>query len=720
MNFDRHDPANETDRQISEGDFRSVSSVLKPESIAIVGVSDRGEGGWSKIMFDNLKGAGFPAEVFLINPKRDEIWGEKCYPNFAAIGKAVDHALMMVPAPAVCGSLREGAIAGLKSATIYSAGFGEGGGNAESIARGEELKAIVEEYGINVCGPNCMGGVAVREGISLYPSRRAHNLKQGRISAVFQSGGTLQFWIEQASARGIGFSYAITTGNEVDLDLADFLDFFVDDAHTKVITCLVEGVRRPSALMAVARKAHAAKKPILMVKIGRTEEAREQAKSHTGALAGDDAVFNAMCRRFGIIRCEDLASMVELAMVFEQGRIPSGNRMALVTTSGAVKGLSLDAASAVQESWGRLSDHTAGKLRELISSVSEIDNPLDCGPAPVADSALYADICRAVLEDDGVDMLAFLARTPLTAGDPDHAQAAPLAELATHTDKPVFAFAHLARPTNDYAHKFQERTNLPFIHGIPQSIQAMSALAQYGESQRRGIVEVGHMPDGIFDIDHLNDLVEGAGATLPTERRATTPDQAIEAANEIGYPVAVKLISPDASHKTEVGGVKTDLDDPTEVRAAIADIENGLEGKVRIDGYLIQQMAEGLEVIVGFREDPQYGPFVVVGLGGIYVEALKDTALRLLPAKPEEVRDMISELRSRSLFDAFRGQPARDVDALAQSVSALGDVFLGLRSSLSELEINPIIVGATGQGIRAVDVRPVARLSQSPSSRKTV
>lgn len=693
--------------------IRSVRSVLAPKSIAIVGVSDRGEGGWSRIMFDNLKSSGFPADVFLINPKRDEIWGEKCYPNFAAIGKAVDHALMMVPASAVCGSLREAAKAGLKSATIYSAGFGEGGGDAESVARGEELKAIVDEFEIKVCGPNCMGGVAVREGISLYPSRRAHNLKQGGISAVFQSGGTLQFWIEQASARGIGFSYAITTGNEVDLDLADFLDFFVDDPHTKVITCLVEGVRRPGALMAVARKAHAVKKPILMVKIGRTEEAREQAKSHTGALAGDDAVFDAMCRRFGIIRCEDLAGMVELAMVFDQGRIPCRNRMALVTTSGAVKGLSLDAAAAVRESWGQLSNYTAGKLRELISSVSEIDNPLDCGPAPVADSALYADICRAVLEDDDVDMLAFLARTPLTAEDPDHPRAASIAELAARTDKPVFAFAHLARPTNDYARNFQEQTNLPFIHGIPRAIQAMSALARYGESQRRGIADIGQKSDGTFEIDHLNDLVGNAGAALPAERHATNSDQAIEAANEIGYPVAVKLISPDAIHKTEVGGVKTDLNDSKSVKAAIDDIESRLKGRVRIDGYLVQQMVEGLEVIVGFREDPQYGPFVVVGLGGIYVEALKDTALRLLPAGPEDVREMISELRSRSLFDAFRGQPARDVDALARSVSALGDVFIGLRSSLSELEINPIIVGAAGQGVRAVDIRPVARSSQS-------
>lgn len=688
---------------------RSVGTVLAPKSLAIVGVSDKGEGGWSKIMFDNLKDSGFPARVYPINPKRDEIWGEVCYRDFSAIGETVEHALMMVPAPAVCGALRQAAASGVRSATIYSAGFGEGSGDAESTARGEELRSIVDEFGIKICGPNCMGGVAVHEEISLYPSRRAHGLKKGGVSAVFQSGGALQFWVEQAAARGLGFSYAVTTGNEVDLDLADFLDFYVEDPNTNVIVCLVEGVRRPKALMAVARKAHVAGKPILMVKIGRTEEASEQAKSHTGALAGDDAVFDAMCRRYGIVRCDDLADMVELAMVFEQGRVPSGTRMALVTSSGAVKGLSLDAAGMVRESWGELSEATGDRLRGLISSVSEIDNPLDCGPAPVANSALYADICGAVLDDDNVDMLAFLARTPLAPEEPDHAQAEPFAAMTAATGKPVFAFAHHARPTNAYAQAFRDEAGLPFIHGIPQAVQAMSALARYGESRRRGIPEVPTAAQATVAMEDLNARIADAGAPLPRQRQVVSIEDAILAAEDIRYPVALKLISPDASHKTEVGGVKIGISDRTGIVDAVSAIEENLADNIRIDGYLVQEMVEGLEVIVGFRQDPQYGPFAVIGLGGIYVEALNDTALRLLPASAADVRNMISELRSAPLFDAFRGQLPRDVDALATAVSALGDLFLDLRGSLSDLEINPMIVGPVGQGVRAVDIRPIRR-----------
>jgi acetate---CoA ligase (ADP-forming) len=448
-----------------------------------------------------------------------------------------------------------------------------------------------------------------------------------------------------------------------------------------------------------------------MIKSGRTEESREQAKSHTGAIAGDDAVFDAMCRRYGVIRCDDLADMVEHAMVFEQGRIPSGDRMALVTSSGAVKGIALDATRNVNSVWGKLSETTGDQLRELISSVSEIDNPLDCGPAPVTNAELYGSICEAMLADDNVDMLAFLARTPLAEGEPDQTQIEPLAALSNRTEKPIFAFSHMARPTTPFAQDFQRQTRLPFIHGIPQAVRAMSALASYGKSQRRGIVEIGAALGSAQDTttDQLKLQFEKAGAPVPIEKQAKDVAEAVAVAEEIGFPVALKLVSPDASHKTEVGGVKIGLTESAAVVEAATDMQTRLESELKIEGYLVQEMVDGLEVIVGYREDPQYGPFVVVGLGGIFVEALKDTSMRLLPATSDDIKEMITELRSAPLFEEFRGQPARDVEALAKAVSALGDIFLDLRPWLSDLEINPMIVGANGHGVRAVDVRPVHR-----------
>ena len=689
--------------------FRSVRTVLVPRSIAIVGASDRGEGGWSRTIFENLRNSGFPATVHLINPRRDEMWGQPCHPNFSALDERVEHALMMVPAHAVAEVLEDGAANGLKSATIYSAGFGEGTQDKAGVARAEALRGIVDRWGLRLCGPNCMGGVAVHEGLPLYPSPRVRNLARGAIGCVFQSGGTLQFWIEQAAARGLGFSYAVTSGNEIDLDLVDFINFLVEDPATRVIACLVEGVRRPDALLQVARKAHSAGKPILLVKIGRTEKASLQALSHTGAIAGDDAVFDAVCRRYGIVRCNDMADMVEMAMVFADGRIPTGSRMGLLTTSGAVKGLALDAAGSVRQSWGRLSETTCRKLRELSSTVSDMENPLDCGPAPVADTELYSSICSAMLEDEEIDMLAFLARTPLSNRAPDRPE--PFATMAAHTEKPVLAFAHMARPTTDYGRKFQARSGLPFIHGISQAIDAMSTLATYGESQRAGIPDLpgsGEAASGA-NSEVLRQRIGQTAAKFPREAFAASGDEAMRAARRIGFPVAVKLVSPDASHKTEADGVAIGLDSPDAVARATERMARRSDGRVRIDGYLVQEMVSGLEVIVGFREDPQYGPFVVVGLGGVFVEALNDTSLRLLPVTPDEAREMIAELRSAQLFGPFRGQPPRDVAALSRAVSELGDVFLDFRLALSDLEINPIMVGAEGQGVRAVDVRPIWR-----------
>ena len=693
--------------------FRSVASVLRPTSIAIVGASDRGESGWSEIIFDNLKQAGFPIPVHLINPHREHLWGHPCHPSFEAIGVPIDHALVLVPAPVVAKVLEEAARNGVRSATIYSAGFGEGdAGDVETAARSDRLAALVHRYDIRLCGPNCMGTVAVAEGLTLYPSKRVHGLNQGYVGAVFQSGGTLQFWIEQAANRGLSFSYAVTSGNELDLDLADYLNFLVDDPNTKLIACLIEGVRRPEALLTVAQKALAAGKPILAVKSGRTEKAREQAKSHTGALAGDDAVFDAVCLRYGIIRCESLGDMIEIALAFEPERIPDGDRMALVTTSGAVKGLALDAAAKVNAGWGGISDSTRKSLRGRLPAVVVIDNPLDCGPAPVADVNLYSNICQTVVSDDNVDMLAFLSRTPLQDSEPDRWE--PFAELARSTQKPVIAFAHNSRPTTAYAREFQRKTGLPFIHGIPQSLLAMDALARYGAATRAQIPKLPSATGNADDLksDSIKRRIVAAGFGIPEEALARCPDEAAELASRIGFPVAVKLVSTQASHKTDVGGVRLGLRRPEDVAAAARDIAQGIAARhaeIEIDGYLVQRMVSGLEVIAGFRIDDLYGPIAVLGLGGIHVEVLHDMAIRLLPVTVKDVAAMIGSLRCAPLFAAYRGQPTRDTEALARAVAATGDAFLTLRNCLADLEINPIIVGGEGEGIWAVDIRPVAR-----------
>ena len=691
--------------------FRSTNTVFRPRSLAIVGASDRGEGNWAKSIFDNLKDAGFPAPVHLINPKRDSLWGQRCYPNFAAIGERVDHALVVIPADAVVPALTEGAQNGLSSATVYAAGFGEGE-DQYGRARAGELTALTRQYDIRICGPNCMGTVSVPERLTLYPSRIVHRLAAGPVGAVCQSGGTLQFLIEQATERGLGFSYAVTSGNELDLDLADFLNFLVEDSRTRLILCLIESIRRPEAFVAAARKALAARKPILVVKIGRTELAREQAKSHTGAVAGDDRVFDAVCNRYGIARCSTLEDLVETGLAFSAGRIPAGRRMGLVTTSGAVKGLILDAAGAQGCTWGALSDTTTHRLGEMVSAVNRIDNPLDCGPAAASDASLYAELCKTIVHDDGIDLLAMLTRAPLREGQPPPAE--PFAMLAAGTAKPVLAFAHMARPSTDVSRKFQRAAAMPFLHGIAQVVRAMCALADYGECVRRGIPEI-PPPAGRAEDAHssgLKRLLATRNVEAPREILAQSPEAAAAAAREIGFPVALKLISHDASHKTEVGGVRLNLTG----EAAVADAAREMQDKlghgpqaIVIEGFQVQEMIDGVEIIVGLREDPQFGSFVMIGLGGIFVEVLDDVSLRLLPVTADDVREMLAQLRGYPVLNGARGRPACDIDALVAAVLGLGEVFLDLRPWLSDIEVNPLIVLGRGNGVRAVDVRTIPR-----------
>ena len=317
--------------------FRTVHNLLRPKSIAIIGASDTSRGGWAQSIYENLEYSGFPVRVYPVNPKRSEVWGRQVFPNFAAIPEPVDLALAIIPTGGVVDALTEAAEHGLKCALIYAAQFGEGG-DVEGRKRAEALLGLCNKHEMRISGPNCMGALAIREKLLLYPAKRVRALSPGSVGVIFQSGGTFQFWLQQAAQRGLDFSYAVSSGNELDLDLADYINFMVEDEHTKIIACLVEGVRRPQALMAAAEKALAARKPIVLVKIGRSERGRAAAASHTGAMTSDDQVFDAVCRKYGVIRCLSLDDLIETCLAFTPGRLPKGNRIAMVCYSGGAEG----------------------------------------------------------------------------------------------------------------------------------------------------------------------------------------------------------------------------------------------------------------------------------------------------------------------------------------------------------------------------------------------
>ncbi len=691
--------------------FRTVDHLLRPKTIALVGASDSSRGGWAQEIYNNLEYSGFPAKLYLVNPKRRELWGRPCYPNFAAIPEAVDLALTIIPTPAVVDTLAEASANGLKCALIYAAQFGEGG-DAEGRKRAQALLALSDRHGLRISGPNCMGSLALREKLLLYPAKRVRGLQPGSVGVVFQSGGTFQFWLQQAALRGLDFSYAVSSGNELDLDLADYINFLVENEHTRIIVCLVEGVRRPQAFMAAAEKALAAQKPILLVKVGRSERGKAATMSHTGAIASDDQVFDAVCRKYGIVRCPSLDDLLETTLAFTQGRLPKGNRIAMACYSGGAKGLVLDYASDEGAEMAPLTPETRARLPGMIDAGLAGENPLDVGPTVGVQAARFAEICKVVCADATVDLVTVQGLMPVNPADPYDPE--PLRGVLLSTDKPVLAFGRIAQNASEVSRKYQNETGVPFIHGLPETVRALQGLVRYAATLRRGVSAIVEprgraesLQGAAFDT-----LLGTSGLTTPASASGRTPDEAAAQAARIGFPVAVKIVSPEASHKTEVGGVTLGLRDTAAVRAAAIAMTERLarhDPHARVEGFLVQEMVAGVEMILGVREDPQFGPFMLAGLGGVMVEAMKDVALRLLPVDEDTARDMLRSLRGAALFGEFRGRPPCDTEAVVRAMAGLSRLFLDHRPWLSDLEINPLIVLARDGGARAVDVRMVSR-----------
>ena len=685
--------------------FKSVEQLFRPRSIAIVGASESGAGGWPRAIYANLDHAGFPVPVYLINPRRDRLWDREVYPSFASLPEPVDLALTLIPAEAVVDSLAEGLASGLKGALVFAARFGEGGDEAGGD-RARGLAALCNE-GLRVCGPNCMGALALPEANLFYPAERVRALPRGGVGVVFQSGGTFQYWLGQGAVRGLGFSYAVSSGNELDLDVADYIAFLVDDPGTRVIACMLEGIRRPEAFMEAAARALAAGKPIVVVKTGASERGRSATESHTGAVAGDDDIFNAVCERYGIVRCHGLDDLIETTLMFSTARLPKGPRVAFAGYSGGATGLFLDYASEVGLPVAELSEDTRTAIAPLLDRGLEPSNPLDGGAGLAGRQEDFKEICRTIADDPAVDILSMQGQLPVQEDDRADPEV-----FATVSRCPASVVAHgrMGQNVSDTGRAFQKASGVPFLQGLPETVRALKTLGAYAGRRRRGAPAKRGTASPLAGT--VPDLLADAGVPGPRGGIAATAAEAADLAEEIGYPVALKIVSPQAVHKTEIGGVALGLGDDLSVLRAAGDMEARLKAvqpDARLDGFLVQEMVDGLEMFVGLRDDPQFGPFIVTGLGGIQVEALGDLAFRLLPVDEAEAREMLESLRGRPLLGSYRGRPARDVDALVCAMLAAGEVYLGVQDRFADIEINPLTVLADGEGVRAVDIRETLR-----------
>jgi acyl-CoA synthetase (NDP forming) len=514
----------------------------------------------------------------------------------------------------------------------------------------------------------------------------------------------IQFWMKAAAERGLRFSYCITSGNEPDLGIADYLNFVIDDPETRQIVLFIEGIRRPAAFMHAAGRALAMGKPVLAIKTGVTAQSRAASQSHTGAIAGDYAGYLAMCERYGIVNYRSLDDMVEAVLAFDGGRLPKGPRLAFVTTSGATVDLLHDYVEATGAAAPDFSDATKAKLAPMMQEGIAPKNPLDVGiPSTIQ---IAADICAAAASDPAIDMVAWAA--PMPREKDGLGDMTPLRALRDKMDKPIVAFDRMIHHGGNARLAAQEAAGFPFLQGIEPTIRALNGL--WFHAARRGRIPATPPPAPASDLSPVN-----LAATLgryaiaqPRSLAVSSATEAVTAADVIGYPVALKISSRDILHKTEVGGVALDLRDRAAVSVAadaLAASARATHPGARLDGFLVQEMVTGIEVIVGARSDPLYGPMLLIGAGGVLVELSRDTALRLLPVTPNEVSGMIDGLKLATLLAGFRGRPAADRGALEAVALALAQFFLDHRARISDIEINPLIIRPTGRGAVAVDVR---------------
>jgi acetyltransferase len=681
--------------------FKSPLSVLNPKSVAIVGASERAA--WPTAIFRQLTSSGFAGPIYPVNPRGGEIWGVKAYPDLASLPAQVEHAIIAVPAPAVIGVLETGVQHGLKSATIYSGNIGEGA-DPEGVARSDQLRELVARSGLVVNGPNCMGGNSFHHNFFAYPNLELLQLQKGGVAFISQSGGMVQFFAKSAGERGVKFSTMFSTGNEIDLDLADYVNFLVDDEHTRVITLFIEGIRRTPVFLRAAARALEVGKPIIAIKTGKSQKSREAAQSHTGAISGDYAGFRAMCERYGIVTCDTLEELMETTLAFQAGRLPKGSRVGWVTTSGGTVDLLYDA---IEEQGGTIapafSAVTAQKLRAFVPAEIGVKNPLDAGIPTTDQNAI--DMCAAVAEDPGIDMIAWAATLPTPRRIPD---AKILRRILERTDKPFLAFGRMAYGLAPGALEFQDEVGFPYLQGLPQTINALSALHFYAQRKGRQIEPLPSSSQAPLSQSAIAEGLMQCGLSEPKSRFATTAADAAKIAGELGFPVVLKIVSPDILHKTEIGGVHTGLSSEADVERAAQQMLMNVRQRAPealVTGFMVQEQAMGVELLIGLQQDPLYGPMLTIGAGGIFVELMKDVAHSMLPVRGRDVEQMLEKLRVKKLLDGWRGSAAIDLPALVTSICNLSDFYLRHRDAIGDLEINPVIIMPQGKGLRAVDIR---------------
>lgn len=701
----------------------NLDRIFQPRRVAVIGASDNPAGVGYPVL-KNLLGSGFSGVIYPVNPRREAVLGVPAYPNVASLPHSPDLAIICTPAPTVPGLLRECGEAGIEGVVILSAGFRETG--AEGRALEEQLRAEARRFpGMRIIGPNCLGVIVPPLGLNA--SFAAATPAAGHVAFLSQSGALGTAVLDWALEAEVGFSAFVSLGNMVETGFGDLIDYFGQDPHTRAIILYVESVTQARQFMSAAR-AFSRTKPIVAYKAGRFAESAQAAISHTGAMVGEDAVYDAAFQRAGIERVFEFEELFDCAELLARGRFPHGGRLAIVTNAGGPGIMATDALMACGGSLAKLSDATIRQLDAVLPAAWPQANPVDIlGDAP---AERFGAATRLVLADDGADALLVIL-SPQAMTNPTAAARA-VAEAAAESRKPVLA-AWLGGRSVREGVRLLNHAGVATYTTPEQAVRAFMHLVSYARNQE-ALYEAPHELPASLDVDRESlqrllkeasaggevvaeapskSLLQAYGIPVVEALPAATEAEAVERAQQVGYPVVLKVRSPQITHKTDVGGVLLNLRTEAEVRAAFRCIEASARTarpEATLEGVTVQRMVAadgGIELILGSRKDPAFGSVIMVGLGGVTAELLRDRVLGLPPLNERLARRMLESLRCWPLLQGYRGRPGADLERLTE-VLVRFSYLIANHPEIGELDVNPLLV--TAKEVVALDARVVLDL----------
>jgi acyl-CoA synthetase (NDP forming) len=702
-----------------------VRQLFNPRSIALIGATDKSRWSWS--IFGNLKLHGFPGPVYLVNPRGIPVHGEQSYARVADLPGQVDLAFVMVPTSAVLSVLTEVADHGIPSVVLLTSGFAEVGAEGAELER--QVVDLARSRGLTILGPNGNGFINAAAGITPYGLPIDKPLLRGPVGVVLQSGALASSVLTFAQSRNVGVSLLVSMGNESMVSMTDVMRYLIDDEATRVIALFIESVRKPAEFLALAREALAKGKPIVAVKVGRSQMGARVARAHTGSLVGDDAVVDAVFRQNGVIRVDSLEDLIITAgLLAESGPLP-GNRFGFVTASGGASEIIADRAEDEGIDVPEFAPETVERLRRVVPDFAATQNPVDVTGYILINRDLMRNALAAVQDDPNLDALVLVSDLPRSA-PPDPAPVVEMfrqsSEVLRHTAKPVIVMGNTLTDVTAFGREVAGQTGYPGVlggihHGMTAlghavrwsalhsaaKAAATAAPAQEAATvpQPRPAAELAapEQPGASWSEHRAARFLAAHGIPVVPGALVSSPEQAADTAEAVGYPVVVKLAADGVEHKSDIGGVKIGLSTAAEVRAAYADVvAAGRAAGADVQGALVQpQRVGGIELLVGVVTDPAWGQVLAVGLGGVWVEILRDTALSVLPVDRARVLQSLRSLRGARLFDGPRGTEKADLDAVADAITAVAGLAQRLGDQLETLEINPLLV--RGSQVEALD-----------------